>query len=219
MKSKFELYSGKNEHIKELISKQPSWIIRTGNTVLLLIICSLILLSYYFKYPEIITAKIIITTPIPPVRIKCKVDGMVERIFLNDQDTVKIDQPIALIKNDQGTNYLEILELKRQLSSVHFEKGIATKSLTIYNTEFKNLGPVQGFLSDFINSVIAYNSFINDAPLEKAIRKNKQLIKQYENLVNQNKSKSQFSKKQLDVSRIDFERQKKLFDQGVISTR
>ena len=107
-KKEFEIL--KSEELKEIVTAIPHWILRKGNTLILLVILISIVFSYFIKYPETIISEAIITTLDPPQKIYTNVSGKIDRIFVENNDLVKNSQPIALIENSAEYNDVTLLQ-------------------------------------------------------------------------------------------------------------
>jgi hypothetical protein len=51
----------RSESVQEILSRPPRWIIRWGISIIFLIVTGLVAGSYFFKYPEVIPATLIVT--------------------------------------------------------------------------------------------------------------------------------------------------------------
>ena len=47
----------KSESVTEILGTPPKWLIRWGITVIFIVIAGLFVGSYFFKYPEVLTAQ------------------------------------------------------------------------------------------------------------------------------------------------------------------
>ncbi|MFN7654099.1 MAG: HlyD family secretion protein [Cyclobacteriaceae bacterium] len=217
MKSKIEMYSGNNEHIRELISKEPAWLIKWGTTVLFIVIAILIVLGGVVKYPDVIVAKIVITTINPPVRLYSKTNGIVKELFVKDNDTVRDGDRLILLKDEHDISYRELLELERIISNLSIIRGRKLRIEDLENYAFKNLGGIQEKVYLCLNEARQYNSLIDDKPFEKEMRKNQQLIKQYNLLITVIERKLASAKAQLELASTAFKRQQLLYEAKVTS--
>jgi uncharacterized membrane protein len=64
-----EAYS---EEVQEIMGHVPGWIVRWGITVFFLIFMMIVIGSYFFKYPLVVSTQFVLTTINPPVPIICK---------------------------------------------------------------------------------------------------------------------------------------------------
>lgn len=60
----------RSEEVQEIISSPPSWIIRWGITLMFCLVGMLVMLSFFIKYPDYITAKVMVTTLQPTEKIE-----------------------------------------------------------------------------------------------------------------------------------------------------
>ena len=56
----------RSEEVQEILSYVPNWMIRWGNTLLLGLICMLLFITWFVKYPDVITTQVMVTTFSPP---------------------------------------------------------------------------------------------------------------------------------------------------------
>ena len=54
----------------------PKWIIRWGIVVIFLVVMVLLAGSYYYKYPDIINARVTIVSENPPISVVARSDGL-----------------------------------------------------------------------------------------------------------------------------------------------
>lgn len=57
------------EQAQYLLGNPPSWMMRYGISVMAGIFLLLLTLSYFIHYPDVIDAKIVLTTANPPIRV------------------------------------------------------------------------------------------------------------------------------------------------------
>ena len=55
-------FNFRSESVQDFLSQPPNWMIRWGNTFILIIIATILLISYLIKYPDVISAPVIITS-------------------------------------------------------------------------------------------------------------------------------------------------------------
>ena len=59
----------RSEEVNEILTDTPKWILRWGISVVFILILIGVALSYFIKYPDILTADITLTTLNPPVTL------------------------------------------------------------------------------------------------------------------------------------------------------
>lgn len=55
----------RSEEVQEILTKVPNWMIRYGNTLILILIFMLLFISWFIKYPDVISSEVMVTTTIP----------------------------------------------------------------------------------------------------------------------------------------------------------
>ena len=89
----------RSEEFQEILGEIPSWILRWGITLAAIIIILIFVGSAFFKYPDIITAKMTLTGEIPAAGIVAKTSGKIQEIYVVDKQNVKKNDYLALIEN------------------------------------------------------------------------------------------------------------------------
>ena len=51
----------RSEEVQEVMNRVPAWILRSGITVLFVIVVALVAGSYWFKYPDVIAAEVTVS--------------------------------------------------------------------------------------------------------------------------------------------------------------
>lgn len=74
----------RSEEVQEIMGQIPAWIIRWGITVLFVVIGVLLIGSCFFKYPDVITAQMTLTSPHPAVQIVARTSGRISRLYVAD---------------------------------------------------------------------------------------------------------------------------------------
>jgi multidrug efflux pump subunit AcrA (membrane-fusion protein) len=113
----------RSNDVQEILSRPPKWIVRWGITIILAIVLVVVIGSWFFKYPDIISANIVLTTENPPAPVVAKISGKIQNLFVSDQQNVEEHQILAVIENpanfDDMNNLIEKLkQLGQVLSSM-----------------------------------------------------------------------------------------------------
>jgi multidrug resistance efflux pump len=103
----------RSEQVQEILGYIPHWIIRSGIGVILIVLLLLFIGSWFFKYPDIISSSISVTTENPPASLVAKTSGKIDLLFVKDKQLVKEGEILAIIENT--ANHKDVLELKVKL--------------------------------------------------------------------------------------------------------
>ncbi|MGV8815865.1 MAG: HlyD family secretion protein [Gelidibacter sp.] len=203
----------RSEEVQEILSNPPAWIVRWGITLIFMFTIIILILAFIIKYPDFVTAKVLVTTEQPTERVITRYSGQLERVFIKNRDTVKANDKLAIIRNT--ANYKDVYILKDiidtlQLTSKSFNFPFEKTSQLI-------LGEISIAFINFEKSYTDY-SLLNDLdPYDNQLRSNKISLSEIKvRLQNQIKQK-QLLEQEIELKNIDFNRQKQLFEKGVIS--
>jgi hypothetical protein len=176
-----------NEEVREIMGEIPGWVIRWGLIAIFLIMLSIIIGSYFFKYPEVITAPITLTTVPPPLPLVSKYPGTLDTLFINNNQTVQLGERIALIKN--LTNYSDYIYLKNELVTIG--QDIDWGKLVKEKHEFKNLslGEIQNSYDQFISKWDTFKDYLQQAFILKNINLLKNQIESLGGKTKENENK------------------------------
>lgn len=218
----------RSEEVQEILGHVPSWIIRWGITIIFGIIFALLAGSYFFKYPEIITSPIIITTENPPISLVSKVNGKLQKLFVSDKQFVHAKQYIAIIENP--ANFEDIFNLSAKLDSFNPAiKKIQTCNLTtdilrgtvsIQNIYFPDkfvLGELQTYYGIFIKSKADYIHFLLNDYHHKKIASINEQIKKYSVLCERLLGQQSLMAEELSLEIQQYERDSGLYVKGAYS--
>ena len=106
----------RSEEIDEILGKTPTWILRRGVVLLLVIILALITGSWIFKYPDIISAPIVITTNNPPSPVIARSSGRITEFYVIDKQSVTSGQYLAILENTSDIESINKLKLLVQMA-------------------------------------------------------------------------------------------------------
>jgi multidrug resistance efflux pump len=205
----------RSEQVQEILTKMPSWMIRWGSVVVFLVILSVVVFSYFIKYPEIISSQIIITTQNPPEKLVAKTSGKIEVILTRDNALVNEKFPLAIIEN--SANYKDVFLLKRKLDSIKIDTKLI--DFDFRDLSLLQLGPIQPAYSAFEKDFETYklNNVLEPYVNEKAAQglEIKQLMERLQ-FVKQQKANSET---ELQLKQKELDRYKILLQKKVIAAQ
>lgn len=108
-----------SEEIQTFLGKTPPWILRSGLGMILFIVIFFTIGAALFKYPDTITATAILTGTIPPARIKANVSGVLNNIYIEDNQHVEEGDYLAVIQNPANVEDMVYLKSYLRNFSIH----------------------------------------------------------------------------------------------------
>lgn len=205
----------RSEEVQEILTRVPHWMIRWGNVLIFILVLLLLFLSWLIKYPDVIPAQALITTQIPPQKEYAKVSGKIEAILVDDGQMVPEGTPLAILKNT--ANYQDVFTLASIIDSISVNNHS-------FNFPFDKipilfLGDIETSFALFENRYLAYRLNKELRPFSNESLANEislsELYRRQENV----RSQKRIAKTELDFKKKDFDRQKGLFDKGIISVQ
>ena len=201
-------------YIKDIVGKKPNWLIRFGIGGILLMLITLLFVSWLIKYPDIIKAEIYISTPKPPIDIICPTSAQIIEIFkYNDDEIVLKGNPLILLKST--TNYEEVKTLEKILDCLGND-DVFKKAIQI-NLKLSKLGELQIAYNNLTVYVGEFNEHLKQKSYEKQIRFIKNQIHTSKISLNSSKKLLQLEIKDFDIEEKSIERTKLLHSKGVIT--
>lgn len=205
----------RSEEVQEILTKVPNWMIRWGSLLFLVLIFLILFLSWLIKYPDVITSNALITTTIPPQKEYARITGKLDSIYVKDNQLVYEDQILAIIENSAITE--DVIYLKSVLDTISVKKG--NFSFPVNKLPILFLGDIDQYYANFENS---YNDYVLNKelkPFSNEALANKislsELQVRYKNL----KEQQRLNKSELELKKINLERNKSLYEKGVISSQ
>jgi len=201
----------RSEEVQEILGHVPSWIIRSGISVLFFVVFVLLIGSWFFKYPDIINSRITVTTKNPPAPITAKATGNIQELFVVDTQFVEKNKVIAIIENT--ADYEDVIKLKNKLKTINQTNF---QDISFLNQNFI-LGELQQYYSTFSKQLKDYQNFIKLDYHNQKIKSVKKQIKDYRVYYNHLWKQKNILKKELKISKSQFNRDSLLYINKVYS--
>ncbi len=99
----------RSDEVQEILSNIPHWLIRWGITVVFSLVILLLFLSWFIKYPDTISGKVILTTEKPVIRLVAKQSGIIQKLNYPDNSTINRGNNILTISSQlsqEGKDFL-----------------------------------------------------------------------------------------------------------------
>lgn len=147
----------RHDDVEELLGTPPTWLIRWGISVIISVIIVLLVGSYFFRYPEIVSSPIIITTEHPAMWLISHTNGRIDSVYVKDQSFVLKNDIIATIENTALTEDALILRKKLEVFNEHIRNKSADSLLLLPRT--LNVGELNDAYTQLIRSIDNYVHF------------------------------------------------------------
>ncbi|STD07877.1 Hemolysin secretion protein D, chromosomal [Chryseobacterium carnipullorum] len=171
-------------------------------------IAVLFFISWMIKYPDIISTQVEVTSQHPPVYLVSRTNGKVNELNVLDGGEVKKDSWLAIIENPAKT--ADIRKIDSLLNHYSDIKTIPTP-LNL------KLGEVQSYYNEFIKALNQFKYFNTFNPQLVGISSNQDRINKVNNVQGEFNNQKEIARKEYEVKKKEYSRNRDLFEQGVIS--
>ncbi len=149
----------RSEEVQDLLGRIPSWITRNGIILVIALLIIMIAGSWFFKYPDIITAPVVVTSDNPPVNLLARVDGKLTTIRVRDKQKVAKGELLAMLET--SLNFNDLTDLKKQLELLApFVRTFQPDKIISFQQNYL-LGEIQPQFADFSKKYRDYLQFMN----------------------------------------------------------
>jgi len=206
----------KSPAVQEILGRPPRWIIRWGISIIFFVIAGLVVGSYFFKYPDIISASITVTSENLPAGLMAKTTGRIDTIFVSEKQLVKKGDLIAHIENP--ARFEDVMSIKNyELKITNFD-SISYGLTLLRSYGLLHLGEIQPAYEAFVKNYKDYKFFLETQFCAKKISAVERQIAQYRKIVDKTKTQIRFAESQLQSNEKLFRIDSTLFAQGAISS-
>lgn len=203
----------RSEQVQDILTKVPHWIISSGSTMLFVLILMIIFISWFVKYPDVISSPLILTTQNPPEKLFANAPGSFEAILVADQDSVEVNEPLAIIKN--AALYPDVVILKTVMDSINVDRN--NFRFPIYELPPLILGELNTSFAAFENSYKEYLAMQRFNPYKNKLLANKEALADARIQLEIQIENQKINESRMEMKRGDTTRNKRLFDEGLIS--
>jgi len=205
----------RSEEVRDILSKVPHWMIRWGSLLFLGLLLLVFALSWFIKYPDIITAEAILTTETQPQKEYARISGMIDTIYVADNQTVEPNSVLAILENT--ANYNDVYHLKSILDTMEMEKDLVVFPFNELPILF--LGDIEPDFAQFENSYFQYKINRELDPFSNEAEANEVSMAELKRRLQSLIAQRNLGRSEMEFKKNDLERNESLFEKGIISTQ
>jgi len=196
----------------QIMGHPPGWLLYWGMVIVLIATVGLLALSWIMKYPDVIPARITLTTENPPVRVVSRADGKIAELLVADGAVVEVDQDLIVLDNNAERKSIHQLE--------KFLNNIAQNNIPldqIAPPKNLQLGDLESDYANFVRQWSAYRFDLKVATVDKKSTIIQRQIEQVKALNESLRQQLKTLKEVLQVTKVKQDRQQKLLVDGSVS--
>ena len=169
----------RSDEVQEIMGTPPKWIIRWGIVIIFLVVLTLLAGSFFYKYPDLINARVTIVSENPPISVVARSDGKLDKIFVIDKQKVEANTVLGIIENP--ANYDDAYELIKFLDSIqHFFDQPELFSTLLFDKEY-SLGQNHTYYSSLVSQLREFQTSVSYNTYEQRIRSLEKQVSDYAN--------------------------------------
>ncbi len=205
----------RSDEVQEILGTPPGWLIRWGTTAAFFTFAVLLAAGWMVRYPDLIKAKIVLTTGNPPVALVARTDGNIVRLMVQDNEMVAKGAELLVLEST--ARYEDIVQLDQNVTRwQNLNADSLAQTLPPAGLE---LGDVQDAYSAFVQNLESYRFSKGDrrSSVGSNISAINQQIERLQQSIRFDERSKKRAEQQISSARDLFERQEELFRQGLIS--
>lgn len=204
-----------SDEVHEIITAVPSWILRNGISLIFLVLLSIVLMSAFIEYPDVVKTGLKVNSLNAPKAVYVKQTGKIVALLVKEGVTVKQNEPLAFMEST--ANHRDVLKLHDELMRINDEliKGSLGKGEIPSGL---NLGELQSSYQNFYQQYLQYVSTQNGGYYLDRKKYLERDLLEIQKLKKQLADQQQIQEKEYANITHEFEAYKKLYQKGVVST-
>jgi len=203
-----------HNEIDQILGNPPNWILRWGITLIFVTVIIFGIIAWLIKYPDVITAKVTVSSQNPAIRIVSKTSGKITDLKVNNNARVNKDEIIAIIENP--AQLVDIETLSHLLENIQGIKE-SKRYLYVKPIEKLSLGEIQPNYAELRQKIYDYQYFLRSSGVFKKINSLDDQVGNTNQLSrNLQKQKNRLAQ-EVKLAESNFIRQKKLNQEGLVS--
>ncbi len=198
------------EEVQEILTRPPHALVRWGITVFFSVLALFFISGCFFKYPDVVSAQITVTTEHPPVWIVARGSGKIKEVYGKDRERIEAGKIIAVLENPAETE--DVLLLEEALQDFCLTDSCVHGILF---PEHLALGSIQAVYATFTKSLTDYRNFLSLDLYEQKIEATCKELQEYRNYIKHLNRQAELDKEQVRIAETVHSREKKLFGEGL----
>ncbi len=193
-----------DRELQQILGDPPRRLLRWGNTFIFIGIMVVLALGWLVKYPDVVSAKVILTTEVPPIRVFAETSGKLSIFRFNNNDKVEKGEILAILDNPANWKDVQVLD-----SFLLGLQNVISDPQEIEKIEIPRnlqLGNLQNNYAVFSKNVDEHLFFLKNNNTASRVKNLKQQIKKLERLEQSLKKQIETVKEVVRLSQREIDR-------------
>lgn len=198
--------SGGRAAVQEMLGAPPGWALRWGISAVFAAVVLLLAGAWLIRYPDTVTAQVVLATPQPAIRVVAPRGGKLQRLLVREGEVVKPGQMLAVLENPA---VLEEVQALQQWLEQDTTLGFPASTL--------RLGALQAPLAQLQRRSEAHQFFLRRSDWAKRIRSLRNQQEQLSALSAAQAQKLEVLQAERELAHANFKRNEALAASGNVS--
>jgi multidrug resistance efflux pump len=197
---------------EDVVGKIPSWIISWGTLLVISVFSVIVLATFVFRYPDVISARITVTAENPPAPVMARVTAKISELKVSDNQMVEKGTLLAVLQNP--ADYNQIISLYSCIDSFFKRQPNSIAHFNACDNYYK-LGEVQSEYAQYMKALGDYRNFLTLDYHSRKILLLEQEVKKYEEYMQQLGRQRSIMQHELELAGKQISRDSTIFRKGV----
>ena len=204
----------RSDEMQDILTRPPHILVRSGISVICLVLVLLFTGSFFFKYPDILTGNVVITTENPPVWLVAKASGKIKELNCEDHSFIKQGDVLVVIENPALVD--DVKRVKTLLMQSSISDSTQNFPAELLTSDYE-LGSIQNSFSNFIKTTTNYENFLSLNSTQKEKEALSARIAGHRNYSGNLQKQLELKQEEVKIAQSVYEREKQLHQKGIIS--
>jgi HlyD family secretion protein len=193
----------RSPEMHDIVGRVPNRVIRWGISVIFLVMVTLLAMTWFIRYPDVIRAKVVVTTAPPPLNLVARSSGNLI-LLKSDNEYVHTGAVIALIQSN--TSLSTVIEFEHALLNDLPFLGIPSPN---------KLGDLLTYHNSLLNAQVSLKNFHDNKSFETQILQLRKQRETYEKLKINQLNQLGLARQELALAMEKYKTDSLLFSQQV----
>lgn len=203
--------------VDAIIGREPSWIIRSGISLIFIVVTMLFSLTWFIQYPDKLIASVTLHTEQATVQYPARSNGYLEKLMVKDGEPVLQGQVLALLESQLDYSVLQRVNqlLNKYSDFIHIQQLLTEVQLISSGSQ---LGELQQNYNVFVKNLQEWYRLQQAKTLKHQQQSTTTLIDKYLNLIEELRLKQETLLKQTNIIKSELNQTENLVNKNLLAT-
>lgn len=204
-----------SEDLEEIIAKPPSSLLKWGISFIMITILMVLGLSFFIRYPEIVSVPMKFNTSNSPKALVSRIEGSLAKILVKEGVWIKENTDVAYL--DCVADHHQVMMILSRLKNVRTSQTISLDLQNIVSPTELKLGELQNSYQNFYLAYLNFKEVSKEGIFNKRINVAENEVKHINDQNLRIEEIYKLQKRELEMAEKEYAKYKLLADKKVIS--